>query len=216
MTKFIIFTNNNSKNEYNCFNQGNNPFTILELQQFGVEANILLIRNQDASFICRPKENIEECANPDILIHTDTTPTNEYKDIFQRFVGEDNNVLVLLHVSSGFKKAQKKKIKYFLPEKNVNFMEQSHSGGSIYWDELVEIAEHLSTQTEKYQELLTKLEKHWPVPGLEKMVKEYVNLYLDILKVDGKDGDNLNNNTALEDIEQKIKQLCQCKMEPVK
>ncbi len=217
MTKFIIFTNDDDHNQYTHFKKGKNPFTIMNLERFG-EANILLIDNADATLIFDPNVNKEGFANKDILIHKDSTPSNE--NYFKFFVGEDNNVFVLLHTGSDDKGTdrnkkrktdQKQAIKKFLPGKNLNFIEQHHSAHSIYRNELVEIAERLSiSSAANYQKLLTKLQTYWPVPELEEKVKEYEKKFFEKLNSDLSIENQEEINSELNTIEEEITELCSC------
>ncbi len=182
MAKYIIFTDNNDC----CFPPYGveNPFSLMGLSTFGDES-IAMIGRESKCVINSPTD-VEVCSDWDILVHIDGTDFHE--GIFRKFI-EGEEIYVLLHkgVDNGARKNdQIKFIKEIMGDSFKNIIEHSHDSKSIYWNELIELAECVSNGSVcgyTYSNILQKLQSRWPNPYLESFIHLYKDIGLVQLKI---------------------------------
>lgn len=190
MSKYIIFTNN----DYRCFptEKIQNPFTLMGIDAFGKRNSMAVIGNhpvKKAVLITTLTFNFEKY---DILLLSDININDsDSKDLITKFIKDSHDVQVLLHSGTGKsddinrKEEQKNTLKKILGNDFDRFIEQSHNSNSIYWNELIEIANCVSSKIfdeNKYYEILKRLKSYWPNLVLESLIHLYKTLSLLQLK----------------------------------
>lgn len=186
MAKFIIFTNNNE----GCFPLSHtmNPFTTLNITNYGNDSSIAVIGSENNQGMAKiPTTPNFNYAGYDILLYIDSKPNME---IITNFVGNENNVYVLLHSGTTAnqnqtKSQQKAIIKDVMGDNFEFFIEQSHDSKSIYWNELIEIAECINAKSfnqKTYNKLLEKLKSRWPNLYLESLIHLHKTASVALLK----------------------------------
>lgn len=183
MAKYIIFTNNDES----CFPVGKvrNPFSLMGLDAFGTESIVMIGCGNNQCVIDSPG-NVEDCSVWDVLVHLDGTDLPA--KFFNKFV-KDEEIYVLLHKGvddAARKTAQIKFIKNIINNGFENFIEHSHDSKSIYWNELVELAECVASDPvckNTYSSILKKLQSRWPNPYLEPLIHLHKDLSLVQFKI---------------------------------
>ena len=182
MAKYIIFTDNNDC----CFPPYDvkNPFSLMGLGTFG-DQSIAMIGRKSKCVINSPTD-VKVCSDWDILVHIDGT--GFHKGIFEKFI-EGEEIYVLLHKgvdNEARKNEQIIFIKEIMGDSFENIIEHSHDSKSIYWNELVELAECVSNDSVceyTYSNILQKLQSRWPNPYLESFIHLYKDISLVQLKI---------------------------------
>lgn len=183
MAKYIIFTNNNDGTFPEL-----NPFQIMGISGFGGNFGIAAAGQKGASLITEPNFIFD---NHDFLFLSDISVEADYIALIHSFVDVDE-AFVLLHSGNNKiaditrKEEQKQAMKQALGENFEWFIEQSHGSNSIYWSELIELAQIISSQPadgDKYNNLLEKLAFYWPHPHLESLIHLHKTLSIAQLKI---------------------------------
>ncbi|MEX0813705.1 MAG: hypothetical protein WD048_15915 [Chitinophagales bacterium] len=195
MAKYIIFTNNN----VGCF-PDKNPFQIMGIPNFGSSTGIAVAGKSGGKLITK---SVFTTDNYDFLFLSDLAVNEDYIPLIKSFAGNDQEAFVLLH--SGVnedtditrKNQQKKALKKALGENFEWFIEQSHGSNSIYRNELIELAEIISSKPldeNKYNDVLKNLKLYWPNPHLESLI--HLHKTLSIIKLKKNENPDFNDLKA--------------------
>lgn len=158
MDKFILITNRYEYNNYSPFQDLRIP--LYDNGRFDTESQ---------AFVSFSESNytVEDEKEFDLIFIGDTNNAN-IRNLIDKYSKHADNLFIILHTSSKYKVRHKSIIKSVLGEGFNNFVEQSHTKGDVYYEEIIKIAQSIKNNDKNsYQVALREIKNRFPDLTLE-------------------------------------------------